>query len=147
MGSIPTRDSSLFFDKQHPWDLVCVTLLRLCQVSVWGELVNHKRSLTHHRSSQGWTPRCPSHLCLRVYTVQVWCTGSGFSFFPSSTTNLASMLHMYMYFHLCFPPTTDTCRALRPGNQTVADHRPRGSGHTAQEDVHGARVSPCSANS
>ena len=45
------------------------------------------------------------HLCLHVCIVQVWCIGSGF---PSSTTNLASVLYtctcifkyMYMYMHL-----------------------------------------------
>ena len=36
-------------------------------------------------------------VCLRVCTVRVWCIGSGFSFFSSSTTNLASVL----YIHVC----------------------------------------------
>ena len=35
-------------------------------------------------------------LCLHVCTVQVWCIGSGFSFF---TTNFASVLYIHMYFH------------------------------------------------
>ena len=26
---------------------------------MWGEVVNHKRSLTHRPSSQGWAPKCP----------------------------------------------------------------------------------------
>ena len=37
--------------------------------------VNHKRSLTHHPSSQGWAPRCPIHFvftCLYCLGVVYW---------------------------------------------------------------------------
>ena len=37
-------------------------------------------------------------LCLRVCTVRVWCIGSGFPFFSSSVTNLASVLDIHMYY-------------------------------------------------
>ena len=49
--------------------------------------------------SQGWAPRCPSHCVFRVCIVLVWCIGSGFSFFSSFTTNIASVLDTY-YFHV-----------------------------------------------
>ena len=63
----------------------------------------HEGSLTHRPSSQGWDPKSPIHLCLCVCTVRVWCIGSGFPFFSSSTTNLAlyivcyTHVNMYMY--------------------------------------------------
>ena len=62
------------FSKLCGLHVLCV---RVGHLGVWGELVNHKSSLTHHPSSQGWAPRCP--ICF-VF-VCVWCVGSGF---PSS---------------------------------------------------------------
>ena len=50
----------------------------------------------HHPSSQGWAPRYHSHV-FRVCIVLVWCIGSGFSFFFSCTTNLASLLFSCIY--------------------------------------------------
>ena len=47
-----------------------------------------KRSLTHHPSSQGWAPRCPSHCVFCVCIVLVWCIRSGFSFFSSFATSV-----------------------------------------------------------
>ena len=46
-------------------------------------------------------PRCPSHRVFCICIVLVWRIGSGFSFFSSFTTNLASVLytctlHLYM---------------------------------------------------
>ena len=46
--------------------------------------------------SQFSRPGTPSVLfisCLHVYSVWVWCVGSGFPFFSSSTTTLASVLY------------------------------------------------------
>ena len=41
-------------------------------VGAWGELVNHKRSLTHHPSCQGWASRCPIHFVFaRLYCLGV----------------------------------------------------------------------------
>ena len=39
-------------------------------LGVWGELASHKRSLTHHPSSQGWASGC-----LELYMF-VWLFGS-----------------------------------------------------------------------
>ena len=47
----------------------------------WGELVNHKRSLTHHLSSQGWAPGCPIRLCLYCLCVVCWFWVSFFLLF------------------------------------------------------------------
>ena len=44
--------------------------VRVGHLGVWGELVNHIRSLTHHPSSQGWVPWCPIHF---VFTF-LYCT-------------------------------------------------------------------------
>ena len=55
-------------------------------LSVWGELVNHKRSLTHRPSSQGWAPKCPIHLCLFGYSIVRWFRFP--SFFSSSAISV-----------------------------------------------------------
>ena len=46
---------------------VCVHMrvYEMGTLGVWGELVSHKRSLTHHSSSQGWASRLPLlYVCL-----------------------------------------------------------------------------------
>ena len=43
-------------------------------LDVWGELASHKRSSTHHPSSQGWASRC-LELCMFVYFLFVWVHG------------------------------------------------------------------------
>ena len=49
-------------------------------LGVWGELVNYKISLTHHPSSQGWAPRCPSVIVCFVF-VLFWCGVLSLGFF------------------------------------------------------------------
>ena len=63
------------------------------------QLVNHKIV----NSPPQWAHRCPIHLCLCVCTVRVWCVGSGFSFFSSFMTNLASVIYTcnFMYIPVC----------------------------------------------
>ena len=49
--------------------IACHALPPFC-LGVWGEFVNHKRSLTHRPSSQGWAPRHHSDFviaCLYTY--------------------------------------------------------------------------------
>ena len=46
---------------------VCIYICWLGHLDVLGELATHKRSLTHHPSSQGWASRCPVIDCLFVY--------------------------------------------------------------------------------
>ena len=53
--------------------IVCVSWGYL---DVWGELASHKRSLTHHPSSQGWASRCPVLQCYLGYGwVGYWLGG------------------------------------------------------------------------
>ena len=73
---------------------VCETL------GVWGIMVNHKRSLTRHPSSQDWAPRCPSHLCLCVCIVWMLCFVSRFSFFSLFVTNLACVLYKQIVMYV-----------------------------------------------
>ena len=47
-------------------------------LSVWGELVNHKRSLTHRPSSQGWTPRHPTHFVIACFYTYLLVLDLGF---------------------------------------------------------------------
>ena len=41
------------------------------------------------------------NLCVHVCTVWVWCIGSGFPFFSSSMTNLASVLCTCIFMYVC----------------------------------------------
>ena len=70
----------------------CIACMYMCGES----RLTITKIFTHHPSSQGWASRCPSHLCLCVCTVRVWCIRSGFPFFSSSATNLASVLYTCM---------------------------------------------------
>ena len=57
-------------------------------VRMWGELVNHKRFLTHRPSSQGWAPKCPVQYVFVFYR----CSSLGLdslSFLSSSVAILA----------------------------------------------------------
>ena len=48
--------------------LVCVCpLVSSRHLGVWGELASHKRSSTHHPSSQGWASRCLVLCCWLVF--------------------------------------------------------------------------------
>ena len=69
-------------------------------IGVWGELVNHKRSLTHCPSSQDWAPKCPIHFVIVLYG----CGVLGLDFLPYfSFSTLCSVLYtcIFMYIHLC----------------------------------------------
>ena len=77
-----------------PWGC-CIHLCVHCvcvkvgHVGVWGELVNHKRSLTYHPSSQGWAHECPTVGLFVLYRCSL--LGLGFlPFFCSSATTLAT---------------------------------------------------------
>ena len=85
---------------------------------VCGESWLTVKNLTHHPSSQGWAPRCPSHCAFHVCIVLVWCIGSGFSFFSPFTTNLhvASVLCTCIFIHTLY---IYTCTCIRTRTHTV----------------------------
>ena len=62
---------------------------------MWGELVNHTRSLTHRPSSQGWGSRCPHYtyiMCIHV------CVFGGFVF-VRSVAGRVSFLFFLTFFY------------------------------------------------
>ena len=66
-------------------------------LGVWGELVNHKRSLTHRPSSQCWAPECPTHfvfVCLRFTGVACWV------WVPSFLCDYISYMYAVCYTHV-----------------------------------------------
>ena len=60
-----------------------------------GRVGYHKRSLTHHPSSQGWASRCPIVCMFVLFGCGV--LGLGFLFFSSFMTNLASALYTCIF--------------------------------------------------
>ena len=72
-----TGSCEYFSKPRDCFDCLCVSIGCL---GVWRELVNHKRSLTHRPSSQGWAPRHPTHFviaCLYTYRFVVVTLGLG----------------------------------------------------------------------
>ena len=93
----------------------------------------------HHPSSQCWAPTIPvlkaGHpavlviLCLRVCTVRVWCLGSEFPFFSSSTTNLLyTCIFMYIHVYICLHSVTGSTEATAELPTLPAD----GLGHSCR---------------
>ena len=81
-------------------------------VGVWGEFVNHKRSLTHRPSSQGWAPECPIHY---VDCLFVFCGCGGFlSFLPLQLPKLCSVLYTctFMYVTYTVPVSHLHCHTI-----------------------------------
>ena len=52
-----------------------------------------------HQEFLKWHPGVLVILCLRICIVLVWCIGSGFSFFSSFTTNVASVLYTRTFIY------------------------------------------------
>ena len=64
-------------------------------------LASHKRSLTHHPSSQGWASRCPLLYFLFVWAMVGWVTLPFFSFCFLKASVLCICILTYMYMLAC----------------------------------------------
>jgi len=66
-------------------------------LGVWGELASHKRSLTHHPSSQGWASTC---LVLSVFVGMVLMSVHVYGFMGFTfLLPLFSWCTIHMWFH------------------------------------------------
>ena len=68
---------------------------------MWGELASHKRTLTHHPSSQGCGhPGVPCHICLFVWAMVGWVTLPFFSFCFLQPSVPCTCVSMYIHVHV-----------------------------------------------